>query len=142
MSGRTETMSEVCNCSDGAMFRAARMQLGATLLDVAFALDVNVKSVKHWERNVNEIPDDAWMLLDSWEDEKEAAYNDIMAKAQDVDGAVMLPLFTNQKQYQTYSTETDTIRSYNRYNAATFMAAADLEAAGFAVGYYYPGEDD
>lgn len=135
-------MSHCETYSDGAMFRASRMQLGATLLDVAFALDVNVKSVKHWERNINEIPDDAWMLLDTWEVEQREVYGYIMDKAQNSSGFVMLPLYTNQKQYQMFGTSTGTIRSYNRYNSAMFLAAADLEAGGVSVGFYYPGEDD
>ena len=128
--------------SDGANFRAYRMQLGATLLDVAFALDVNVKSVKHWERNVNEIPDDAWLLLDSWENEQQYVYSRLIDQAEETDGVVELPLYTNQKQYERHSGMRQAMRSYNRFNAAMFLAAGDIEGRGQAVGYYYPGEDD
>lgn len=133
-----------------AEFRAVREMVGMSQQELADALDVQVLSVKRWERpdiDGCEPPDDAWDVLDDARKLQRQVVDfgiskvgqmavDLKAEAE----AVVLTYWRTQDAYDTAHPDEPGV--YTMANANARLIADKLESFGYMVRFIYSPEEN
>lgn len=125
--------------------RAIRELTGITQSALAEMLGVQVRSVKRWESTEapQQAPRDAWDILDeAWDAQQEGLHvatetaRELMESYGDM-GAVVLPYWEGQQEYETYSTDSmmGTAGSWREANANIRALATILVHEGIIVNF-------
>ena len=128
-----------------ADFMALRERVGLKQTDVASLLDVNLSTVKRWEKiGYMEPPADAWGLLDGYMALQCEAVSVALAQVAQIvedQGAepreVVMTYFRTQKEYDEHGRDEGL---FGPVNAKTRAVGAALEDRGIKVSYRYPGD--
>ena len=123
-----------------ADFRARREALGLTQQDVADEADVNVSTVKRWEKpGYFDPPDDVWAWLDDCgalqREVVDAAVSAAVARGR---GPVQVTYYRSQEQYDELGRDPG---PYGVANANARMVSSRLRGLGFEVDFSYPDDD-
>lgn len=129
-----------------AQFRAMRDRVGLSQQDIADELDVNIKTVKRWEKPDNDClpPEDAWNLLE----------HDLSIQRRQIDYAfevaddqinqtgkppeqVVLTYYRDQQMYNDHGRD---VGRFGQANATAGAVAFVLEDLGCNVVFAYPDE--
>lgn len=122
-----------------ADFKARRETLGLTQQDVADAADVNISTVKRWEKpGYFDPPDDVWEWLDDCDalqrEVVDAAVSAAVARGR---GPVQITYYRSQEQYDATGCDDG---PYGAANANARMVASRLRALGYEVDFSYPDD--
>lgn len=122
-----------------ADFKARRETLGLTQQDVADAADVNISTVKRWEKpGYFDPPDDVWEWLDDCDalqrEVVDAAVSAAVARGR---GPVQITYYRSQEQYDATGSDDG---PYGVANANARMVASRLRALGYEVDFAYPDD--
>lgn len=130
-----------------ADFKARREMAGLSQQDLADALDVEIRSVKRWEKPDNGYrvaPQDAWDLIDGVLAVQRQAVALALAKIQEIGdtqceapGTIDLTYYRTQSDYDSYGCNPGPV---GVADAKTRALAIELEAAGYQVRFCYPQE--
>lgn len=129
-----------------AQFRAMRDRVGLSQQDVADELDVNIKTVKRWEKPDNDClpPEDAWSLLEhalniqrQQVDYAFAVVDDQIDQTGKPPEQVVLTYFRDQQMYDDHGRD---LGRFGQANATARAVAFVLEDLGCNVVFAYPGE--
>ena len=123
-----------------ADFKARRETLGLTQQDVADAVDVNISTVKRWEKpDYFGAPDDVWVWLDDCERAQagvvEQAVSAALATGQ---GSVQITYYRTQEQYDELGRDSG---PFGLANANARLVAHRLRVLGIDVEFSYPDDD-
>lgn len=124
-----------------ADFRARREMLGLTQQDVADEADVNVSTVKRWEKpGYFGAPDDVWAWLEDCE-RAQAEVVDIAVSAAVAHGPgpVQITYYRSQEQYDALGRDPG---PFGMANANARMVASRLRSLGREVDFAYPDDED
>lgn len=122
-----------------ADFRARREALGLMQADVADEADVNLSTVKRWERPGGaEPPEDVWAWIEDCErmqaEVVDAAVSAAVARGR---GPVQITYYRTQEQYDALGRDPGPV---GVANANARLVAHRLRSLGYEVDYAYPDD--
>lgn len=134
-----------------ANFRACRELVGLSQQDLAYEMDVLLKSVKRWE-NPNpsmeyyyEAPEDAWAIIGRYLDEQNDAVDAAVDAASKLDDkqreteVIPVVYYRTQRDYNAYHADRKPV---NVANATSRAIAQELVKQGYNIEFRYPEDMD